>query len=148
MAALKELHQREGELFGLASDGKNSRQSQVQIHSDLQGAALKQPGMALQSVSYLLGQGLFHFRDGVMRQYLEGGELTIRLSFKPGMAEADIQSVEQAAIALGLFGGLGSRARKGLGSLSIESISAPGAAEARFTTREAIRDFIGSIDFS
>ena len=49
----------------------------MQIHSDLQGAALKQPGMALQTVGYLLGQGLFHFRDGVTRQYLEGGELTI-----------------------------------------------------------------------
>ena len=148
MAALKELHQREGELFGLASDGKNSRQSQVQIHSEFQGAALKQPGMALQAVGYLLGQGLFHFRDGVTRPYLEGGNLTIRLNFKPGMAEADIQSVEQAAIALGLFGGLGSRARKGLGSLALNQLERPGQPVREFATIESIAAFIQALDFS
>lgn len=147
-AALQLLHQREGELFGLASDGKKSRQSQVQIHSDLQGAALKQPGMALQAVGYLLGQGLFHFRDGVTRPYLEGGNLTIRLNFKPGMAEADIQSVEQAAIALGLFGGLGSRARKGLGSLALHRLERPGQPVREFATVESIKDFIQALDFS
>lgn len=147
-AALQLLHQREGDLFGLASDGKNSRQSRVQIHSALQGAALKQPGMALQTVGYLLGQGLFHFRDGVTRQYLEGGELTIRLSFKPGMAEADIQSVEQAAIALGLLGGLGSRARKGLGSLALHQLERPGQPVREFATVESIKDFIQALDYS
>ena len=146
MAALKELHQREGELFGLASDGKNSRQSQVQIHSELQGAALKQPGMALQAVGYLLGQGLF--RNGVTRPYLEGGNLTIRLNFKPGLAEADIQSVEQAAIALGLLGGLGSRARKGLGSLALHQLERPGQPVREFATVESIKDFIQALDYS
>jgi CRISPR-associated protein Cmr1 len=147
-AALQALHRREGGLFGLASDSKESRQSQVQIHSDLQGATLKQPGMALQTVSYLLGQGLFHFRDGVTRQYLEGGELTIRLSFKPGMAEADIQSVDQAAIALGLLGGLGSRARKGLGSLALQTLERKGQPVREFSTTESIAAFINTLDFS
>ena len=148
MAALKELHQREGELFGLASDGKNSKQSQEQIHSELQGAVLKQPGMALKDVSYLLGQGLFHYEKGVTRTYLEGGNLTIRLNFKPGMAEADIQSVEQAAIALCLFGGLGSRARKGLGSLALHRLERPGQPVREFTTVKSIKDFIQALDFS
>lgn len=157
MAALKELHQREGDLFGLASDGKNSRQSRVQIQSDLQGAALKLPVTAptpkksdkpLEEVSYLLGQGLFHYEKGVTRQYLEGGNLTIRLSFKPGMAEADIQSVEQAAIALGLFGGLGSRARKGLGSLALHKLERQGQPVREFATVESIKDFIQALDFS
>lgn len=147
-AALQTLHKREGDLFGMASDGKCSRQSQVQIHSDLQGAALKQPGMALKTVSYLLGQGLFHFSDGVTRQYLEGGELTIHLSFKPGMAEADIQSVEQAAIALGLLGGVGSRARKGLGSLALHKLERQGQPVREFTNVEDIAAFIQSLDFS
>jgi CRISPR-associated protein Cmr1 len=147
-AALQALHQREGDLFGLASDGKDSRQSRVQIHSDLQGAALKQPGMALQALGYLLGQGLFHFRDGVTRQYLEGGNLTIRLSFKPGMAEADIQSVEQAAIALGLLGGLGSRARKGLGSLALHKLERQGQSVREFSTVESIAAFIQALYLS
>lgn len=147
-AALQALHQREGDVFGLASDGKDSRQSRVQIHSDLQGSALKQPGMALQTVGYLLGQGLFHFKEGVTRPYLEGGNLTIRLNFKPGMAEVDIQSVEQAAIALGLFGGLGSRARKGLGSLALHKLERPGEPVREFATVESIAAFIETLDFS
>ena len=139
MAALKELHKREGDLFGLASDGKNSRQSQVQIHSDLQGAALKQPGMTLKGVSYLLGQGLFHYEKGVTRQYLEGGNLTIRLNFKPGMAEADIQSVEQAAIALGLFGGLGIRHHP-----DVAGPAGPGVAPSHSGQRRYPRDVVAA----
>ena len=61
-AVLKALHDEEGQLFGLASDGKNSRQSLVQIDSTLDKARLQTPRMALQPVGYLLGQGLFHFR--------------------------------------------------------------------------------------
>ena len=156
-AALQLLHQREGDLFGLASDGKNSRQSRVQIQSDLQGAALKLPVTAptpkksdkpLEEVSYLLGQGLFDHKSGVTRQYLEGGNLTIRLNFKLGMSEADIQSVEQAAIALGLFGGLGSRARKGLGSLALHQLERPGQPVREFATVESIAAFIQALDFS
>lgn len=147
-AALQLLHQREGDLFGLASDGKNSRQSQVQIQSELQRATLKQRGMALQTVSYLLGQGLFSHGVGVTRQYLDGGNLTIRLTFKPGMTEADIQSVEQAATALGLFGGLGSRARRGLGSLALRKLERPGQPVREFVTIESIKDFIQALDFS
>ena len=147
-AALQLLHRREGDVFGLASDGKDSRQSRVQIHSELQGAAQRQPGMALQAVGYLLGQGLFHFREGVTRQYLEAGTLTIRLSFKPGTAEADIQSVEQAAIALGLLGGLGSCARKGLGSLVLHKLERTGQPVREFTTVENIAAFIQALDFS
>lgn len=147
-AALQTLHQREGALFGLASDGKDSLQSRVQIRSELKGAALKQPGMALQNVGYLLGQGLFHFKDGVTRQYLDGGELTICLNFKPGTNEADIQSVEQAAIALGLLGGLGSRARKGLGSLALVRLARDGQPVREFTTVENMTAFVQSLDFS
>ena len=144
--ALKALHDQEGALFGLASDGKNSRQSMVSIHSDLSGAALKQPGMALQTIGYLLGQGLF--QKGVTRQYLDGGDLAIRLNFKPGMAEADMQSVEQAAIALGLLGGMGSRSRRGLGSLALHKLERQGQPVREFATVESIAAFIQALDFS
>ena len=104
--------------------------------------------MALQSVGDLLGQGLFRFGHGVLRQYLEGGELAVRFNFKPGTLEADIESVEQAAIALGLFGGLGSRARKGLGSLALQKIERPGQPIREFPSIESIAAFIQTLDFS
>lgn len=145
--ALKALHDEEGRLFGLASDGKDSRQSLVQISSELASETSAEK-VQLSQVGYLLGQGLYHFRDGVLREHIAAGKVVVRLQFKPQASEQDCHSVRQAMIALGVFGALGSRARKGLGSLSIESISGPGEAEACFTTREAIRGFIGSIDFS
>ena len=147
-AALCHLHKREGDLFGLASDGKNSKQSRVQIQTDLQGATLKQPGMALQSVGYLLGQGLFRPGQGVQRQYLEGGELSVRLHFKPGTPEVDIASVEEAAIALGLLGGLGSRARRGLGSLALIRLERQGQRLREFPTVQDIKSFIETLDYS
>ena len=142
IAALQALHQREGDLFGLASDRKNSRQSRVQVHSELQGARSQKSDAVPAGIGYLMGQGLKE------RTYLEGCNLTIRLNFKPGMAEADIQSVEQAAIALGLFGGLGSRARKGLGSLALHQLERPGRPVREFATVESIEDFIRKVDFA
>ncbi len=148
-AALTNLHAAEGRLFGKASDGEEgSRQSSVSLRSTLQGAKVKQPGQGLAQIGYLLGQGLHHFNDGILRQYLEGGSLELTLQFKPRTVAADIESVRKAAIALGLFGGLGSRSRRGLGSLSIDSIELPGQDTQSFTTQQSIQDFIATLDFS
>lgn len=145
-AALKALHDEEGRLFGLASDGKNSCHSLFSVESTLQGVSLHPPAMALQSVGYLLGQGLF--KNGVLRSWLEGGSITVQLAFKSNATTAHVQSVRQAAIALGLFGGLGSRARKGLGSLSVRTITGVDGSTQTFTTLDAIRQFIAQLDFS
>lgn len=145
-AALSLLHEREGKLFGLASDGKNSKQSCVQIHSELRGATV--PKNNLPEHAYLLGIGLYRDKEGMRRDYLQGGNLAIRLTFKLNAKEEDIASVQQAAIALGLFGGLGSRSRRGFGSLALQKIERPGQPEREFTTIESITDFIQSLDFS
>lgn len=145
-AALRHLHQREGEVFGLASDGNNSKQSRVQIHSEMKGVTVSKAN--LPNLTYLLGMGLYNYKENMLRDYLQGGSLTIHLSFKPNATDEDIQSVQQAAIALGLFGGLGSRARKGFGSLSLQKIEYAGHKEQSFTTETSIQEFINSLDFS
>lgn len=144
-AALSLLHEREGKLFGLASDGNNSRQSFVHIHSELRGAMVSKT--SLPNHIYLLGMGLYN-KEGMLRDYIQGGNLTIRLAFKPSTTEEDIASVQQAAIALGLLGGLGSRSRKGFGSLALQKIELPGNQELHFTTEESIQNFIQGLDFS
>lgn len=145
-AALSELHKKEGELFGLASDGENSKQSCVRIRSTIEGAEKNSNG-SISSLSYLLGQGLYHFKNGVLREYISGGDIHVTLVFDAKAADADIQSVERAAIALGLFGGLGSRSRKGLGSLSLQSITHTDGKEESFTKLSDIETFIGKLDF-
>ena len=144
--ALSLLHEREGKLFGLASDGKNSRQSCVHIHSELRGAMVSKT--SLPNHTYLLGMGLYKHNEVMLRDYIQGGNLTIRLAFKPSTTEEDIASVQQAAIALGLLGGLGSRSRKGFGSLALQKIDLPSNKELHFTTEESIQNFIQGLDFS
>ncbi len=146
--ALKRLHDEEGMIFGLASDGKDSRQSAFTLHSTLDKVTRQDKHTELGAVSYLLGQGLYHFKNGVLRPCLEGGHVDIRLEFKPQTTVTQIASVEQALIALGLFGGLGSRARRGLGSLSLEEVTGGDGQARRFTTMDAIRSFIAGLDFS
>lgn len=145
-AALSELHKKEGELFGLASDGENSRQSRVRISSTIEGA--RKSVSDISGLSYLLGQGLYHFKKGVLREYLSGGDIHVTLAFDANTVDTDIESVERAAIALGLFGGLGSRSRKGLGSLSLQTMTPVVGEKASFTKLSEIETFIGKLDFS
>lgn len=145
-AALSFLHKREGELFGLASDGNDSRQSCVQIHSELRGSGISKTN--LPNHTYLLGMGLYNYKEGMLRDYLHGGSLVLRLIFKPKTKEEDIESVQQAAIALGLLGGLGSRSRKGFGSLALQKIELSGNKELSYTTEESIQMFVQGLDFS
>lgn len=145
-AALKALHQREGELFGRASDGNDSVQSRVQLSSTLQGCRQQPAGPGLASLGYLLGIGLY--RQKVLRPYLSDGTLQVTARFKPGSATADLESVKEALIALGLFGGLGSRARKGLGSLAIQHIAAKADAPYQFSSLQQVEHFIAGLDFS
>lgn len=158
--ALQKLHADEGRIFGLASDGKNSCQSAVQLQSKYEKGQTKRRGkpsaldeIAQPSICYFLGQGLYHFKEGILRPYREGGEVVVTLRFKPSTDPKDIESVRDAAIALGLFGGLGSRSRRGLGSLALQSIAYPGADSRQmmtqhFTTRQSIEQFVQRLDFS
>lgn len=147
-AALKALHQREGELFGRASDGKDSMQSRVQLRSELHSVRTLAAGdKSVKSFSYLLGMGLYDYRGGTLRPALAEGSLTVGARFKPSATEQDFAQVRQALVALGLFGGLGSRARKGLGSLSIHRVHGSGH-EMVFSNRVDIQRFIETLDFS
>ena len=104
--------------------------------------------MALQSVGYLLGQGIVSFRPWCAAPIPRRRRgLPSRFNFKPGTLEADIESVEQAAIALGLFGGgLGSRARRaGLAGLQNR---ASRTTHPRVPSIESVAAFIQTLDFS
>ncbi|WP_349618208.1 type III-B CRISPR module RAMP protein Cmr1 [Azotobacter salinestris] len=132
-AALKVLHAREGELFGKASDGKDSVQSRVQLRSELRGSSQVGRGQTLHGLNYLLGMGLFShkakeplFIKGTLRPYLSGGTLTLKARLKPQTSQEDIDSIKETLITTGLFGAVGSRARKGFGSLAIQWIEQSG----------------------
>lgn len=146
--ALKALHKREGDIFGRASDGTDSEQSRVQLVSSLQGADIIPAGdKSVRAYSYLLGMGLYDYRGGTLRPALRSGMLKLSARCKPGTAQDMLDEVQQAMTALGILGGLGSRARKGMGSLSIQSLKHPNG-QINFSSTAQLRQFISGLDFS
>ena len=162
--ALRTLHDQEGALFGLASDGEHSRQSAVQIVSTLRGTSVVRPTQGdqpLRNLAYLLGLGLWSNNDngpakhpGVQRDYLQkDGTLQVHFQFRPGQTspqerQKQMRQVQQSATALGLFGALGSRARKGFGSLALQSIDTADGQQHVIKGVQDIKQFIATLDFS
>lgn len=125
-AALQRLHQEEGQLFGTSADNGNAAQFTLQLAYSLKTASLTNPKPEIQ---YLLGQGLY--RNGYLRTALAENnsfELVLTLHPKPQKQsqetyEAQKQQLVDTVMIFGLMGGLGSRARKGFGSVAIQSLS-------------------------
>lgn len=160
-AALTNLHAAEGRLFGKASDGEEgSRQSLIRVSSKFDNKVVIIPHSpqddSLKNVAYLLGLGLHSNNDkgsaghkGVQRDYIKAGaQVEVQLQFPFDADDESIRQVRQAAIALGLFGGLGSRARKGFGSLAIHSITDGKGNADECKNLDDIKKFIQDINFS
>ncbi len=123
-SALRKLHAAEAELFGAAAEeNKHSGQARFILRTEYAPDTHKQEFAWSQSsgIQYLLGQGLWHFRDRLLRSFLAPGTLKLEMCLKEISDEQCLQ-LQQALLALGLFGGLGSRSRRGLGSLAIQDI--------------------------
>lgn len=130
--ALAWLHEREALLFGSASkEGTQSGQGAVllSIPSQSNGKQIPKgterfPGNTpiTGGIDYLLGMGLWHFRNKLQREALAEASFALRLTFRPGTDSALMDSVESAVLALGTMGGLGSRARAGMGSLALSKL--------------------------
>jgi len=70
----------------------------------------------------LLGQGLYHYQNGVLRNAILSGKITVECLLHPDSTDEQKEQLQQALLALGTLGGLGSRSRKGFGALAITSI--------------------------
>lgn len=120
--ALIALHNREAKLFGLAAGDKTGGQG-VFLLTLKQAVKAEDQGFPSMSGAqlYLLGQGLGSFKEGnhTTRSALISGTFSASLIFRPDTKAEDQQSVAEALFAFGLLGGLGSRARHGMGSVSL-----------------------------
>ena len=127
-AALRRLHKRETHLFGNAADGKKTGGQGCFLmkiaRSQLTHAALpehERPGTA-----YLLGQGLYKAgrAGGYQRKALsESQDFRLTIIFRDGVTLEDRRQIETALWLMGLIGGLGSRSRRGFGSLSLKAMT-------------------------
>jgi len=76
------------------------------------------------SKSGYLGLGLFPMGEHKRRNAIkEGQSFTVILKFRPDTHPDDITQLEQPLRAMGLFGGLGSRSRRGFGSIALEELN-------------------------
>ena len=132
-AALKSLHKEEAVLFGAAAEeGSESKTTQggqglflLQVH---QGKIVPQSTPFGENINnahkYLLGIGLVKYdeneeRDRLTRDAIASGEFSVQLLFKKDIHTDQRKSILDSLYAFGLLGALGSRARHGMGSVSI-----------------------------
>lgn len=122
--ALGLLHKREAELFGSASGSRGARQSLFLLQATLEGGSYEtEPkGRTGPGHAYLLGQGLHHYSRGYERKAISaGGEISLKLTLRKEATSTHRRELRVALFLWGCLGGLGSRARRGLGSVSIET---------------------------
>jgi CRISPR-associated protein Cmr1 len=141
----QEVKEEEWEIFG------SSKTGQGQFLITVDGNGLPKPETFdfkrdRAGIVYL-GYGL---KDAARKYFKHGPDITVRLLFKPDSGETVIEPVKKALIALGLFGGLGARARNGLGSVAITSLRLDGVEEWKCPQdekelQEKIGEFIKSL---
>lgn len=134
--ALKAMHAAEAKLFGSAAGddkggqgifllGLKEREESSYIWKKIEP-----------QVSYLLGLGLYNYKMGVTRSSIQGG-FKVALRFRESAGQDDRASVIEALMVTGLLGGMGSRQRRGFGSLAMEGITGVG----QFQTPKNMQDY-------
>lgn len=118
---ITKLREAEANLFG--SSGSDTGQAAFMTRVDKSGISYLNPEevkyMQRPGINYL-GYGLFT-RDLKRGCITEGSVFTIKFIIKP-QQNPDIKGLIRALKALGLFGGCGSRSRRGFGSLTLISL--------------------------
>ena len=117
--ALALLKQAEGELFGAASDNKRGQQALFCLRAYVECKGQKADNPEGVGWDYLRGQGLAHREPA----FNAGSIFRVELLLKPRIKEAQEEQLLKALVALGLFGGIGARSRRGVGSLSIQKLN-------------------------
>lgn len=125
-AALEQLHKDEARLFGLAA--KKSVNGEEKGGQGLFRLSVEQPikpGIqnswpnTSDSQGGYLGYGL---EKGQRNALEEGIGFVLTLSYKSSASKTDIDQMRQAVSLWGLLGGLGSRARRGFGSVALQAL--------------------------
>lgn len=124
-AALAELYKQEAEMFGAAVKDDKYGQGKLQIRLEKFLGNPELPSLSKyddisSGQTYLLGQGLYHFRNGFLKKALYADQsFTIRLTLSD---DVEPETVLNTLLIWGLLGGLGSRSRRGWGSVAIRSL--------------------------
>ena len=123
-AGLRLLHSREGRLFGSAAVEDRGGQGVFRLRAFAQETLrVGRPVEPRTGQAYLLGQGLFDRNEGCTREALLAGQrFDVLVGFRRNAGEEERGEIERALLLWGMLGGLGSRSRKGYGSIALEAL--------------------------
>ena len=126
---LKKIKAQEAELFG-STDGQAkcllTATTQTLRYQD-KGKKLKDPETekVVGKGALYLGYGAIHYSKKLEREAINPFKFKVRALFKPSLEDKGgklKESVRTALMALGLLGGMGSKSRKGYGSLALTEL--------------------------
>jgi CRISPR-associated protein Cmr1 len=146
--ALKLLHELEAELFGAAVKDEKYGQGLFMIKIkkiENKGIESAWPRNNKDDAAYL-GYGLDKTKDAPHRQAIPPTQFSLCLGLKKQITDIQKQQLKQSLMFWGFLGGLGSRARRGFGSVSLTKLD-----EQDFTFEnqeaysKAINDLLGKI---
>ncbi|WP_417533683.1 type III-B CRISPR module RAMP protein Cmr1 [Marinobacterium stanieri] len=151
--ALRELHHQESGLFGhAAEEGKNYGQAKflLRITSPNLPSYRDSEVSNSQELQYLLGQGLCTRKGELLREHLVAGKsFNLQLALKSDVTTEQKQQLVDALLCFGLLGNLGSRARKGFGSVSLQTLTVSGEdyplPQGRADFSECVKRLIGTV---
>ena len=130
---LQVLHREEACLFGAAVDEKGGGQGKFLLQVVEQPRKIEkiwplslskaQKTSGERGSSYF-GFGLWEDKSNPLHReaFSEGQEFSISLCFKPNTPVDDIEAIKETLKVFGLFGGLGSRSRRGFGSVVLSKL--------------------------
>jgi CRISPR-associated protein Cmr1 len=130
LKSVDQVRSEEAKIFGSTEEGQSS--VKIRLLPPKKTVTIKKKsvlsyndGTDAGEGSIYLGYGLIEANGELNRRCLgypiEDGAL--ELSFLPSTPEDNIKSVEAALLAMGFFGGLGSRSRKGYGSFNLKKLT-------------------------
>ncbi|MCX7096280.1 MAG: type III-B CRISPR module RAMP protein Cmr1 [Methylococcales bacterium] len=154
-AALRELHAQEAKLFGGLAETVNDEQTggqgafllRVTDNTQSLSASKLDNDYSLNGAwqSYLLGLGLIKYENHAnhyLRSAIVSGSFSVQLYCKNSHYQ---QELENLLLLWGLLGGLGSRQRKGLGSISITELKVNNEIIALPQNRQAVLEKLGRL---
>lgn len=133
--ALKQLHAEESRLFGAAAGKDSGGQGAFLLRVPQQPAFKPDTSWPRDGSGATTGSGYMAFgilasgsaKKGNIKPHREGIpeklEFTLEARFRPGADPVDIEEIKEAIRAWGLLGGLGSRSRRGMGSITLLSLN-------------------------
>jgi len=157
-AALRHLHEKERRLFGwmAVTAEENKQVKQIGGQGQFLLRVSRQPAMTIvkdwpknSAGSNYLGFGILEsgnpekdnyqpHREGIK----ENTDFDLQLCFKPGCDESDIESIKQVLRVWGLVGGLGSRSRRGFGSVMLTALDGENCLYDQAGYEVALRDLV------